>query len=486
MSNKLEEIKKEREALIEEIQNSKYNYIEITEKDKKANELYYSKVFPNFKFEEDFYCNLAMKYKSEIESNQFFSDLKKMPKGCLLHHHISDCINIQWLSKEIMKPENLKNIYMKKFRDKYDILVYTKKPNLEKDNPDKPFKEIIESYLKENKGKTTYDYFYSKLTMDYSEIEKAKNNDEAWTIFMPKYFFCYFLIFYKEFYKQHIRNTFIQCIEDKQFRLETRLTPGKIRDENFNIISLDEEMIIYKEELKYINSFNIKGKFTFGIIVEIIRNRQDDFILSKINESIFLRAKYPDLICGIDFSGDENNFRSFQDLTPVMLKNTDANLPWILHCGESLKAKNYNLIDGLLLNAKRFGHCINFFKFGNLLEKIKNKNIVLEINPISNQTLRQVRDLRLHPCIGYHNQGIKCCINSDDPTLYNTKGINYDYFVSAAIMEFDLLDFKCFGLNSIDGAIISEELKNEYKNIFLKNWDEFLNYFIDKYQVQNV
>ena len=213
-------------------------------------------------------------------------------------------------------------------------------------------------------------------------------------------------------------------------------------------------MIIYKEELKNINSFNIKGKFTFGIIVEIIRNRQDDFILSKINESIFLRAKYPDLICGIDFSGDENNFRSFQDLTPVMLKNTDANLPWILHCGESLKSKNYNLIDGLLLNTKRFGHCINFFKIGNLLEKIKNKNIVLEINPISNQTLRQVRDLRLHPCIGYHNQGIKCCINSDDPTLYNTKGSNYDYFVAAAIMEFDLSLEPSYGAAMPHGVLV--------------------------------
>ena len=295
-------------------------------------------------------------------------------------------------------------------------------------------------------------------------------------------FFVIFLIFYKEFYKQHIRNTFIQCIEDKQFRLETRLTPGKIRNENFDIISLDEEMIIYQEEIKYINSLNLETKFTFGIIVELIRNKSDDFILSKINESIFLRAKYPDLICGIDFSGDENNFRSFKDLTPVMLKNTDNNLPWILHCGETIKAKNYNLIDGLLLNTKRLGHCINLFKFGYLYEKIKNKNIVLEINPISNQTLRQVRDLRLHPCIGYHNLGIKCCINCDDPTLYNTKGNNYDYFVSAAAMEFDLVDFKCFKLNSIDGAIISEEVKNEYKNIFLKNWDEFLDYFINKYQ----
>ena len=78
--------------------------------------------------------------------------------------------------------------------------------------------------------------------------------------------------------------------------------------------------------------------------------------------------------------------------------------------------------------------------------------------------------------------GIKCCINNDDPTLYNTKGVNYDYFVAGACMEFDLLDFKCFGLNSIDGAQISDELKNEYKNNFSKSWEEFLDYFINKYE----
>ena len=480
-NNILDEIKLKRKNLLEEIQQPKYNSIEITEKDKKANDLFYSKVVPNFKFNEDFYYNLAMKYKTEIESSQFFSDLKKMPKGCLLHHHIVDCINIQWLSNEVMKNENLKNIYMRKFRGKYDILIYTKKPKLEGEDKDKPFKEIIEVYLKENKGKTFYDYFYSKLSMDYKEIEKAKNNDEAWMVFMPKYFFCYFLVLYKEFYKQHIRNTFWQCIEDNQYRLETRLSPGRIRDENYCCISEDEEMIIYQDELKYINSLNLKTQFTFGIIVEIIRNKTDEFILDKINDSMALRSKYPDLICGIDLSGDENNFKTFEDLTPLMLKNTDNNLPWILHCGESLKAKNYNFIDGLLLNTKRFGHCINLFKLGNLYEKIRDKKIVLEINPISNQTLRQVRDLRLHPCIGYHNEGIKCCINCDDPTLYNTKGNNYDYFIAAVGMEFDLLDLKCFGLNSIDGAIISEKLRDEYKNMFLKDWGEFLEFFIDKY-----
>ena len=481
--NDLIEIEKNRKALIEEIHKPKYSYIKITEKDSKANKLYYKKVVPNFNFQEDFYFNLAMKYKSEIESHQFFSDLKKMPKGCLLHHHFIDCIDIKWLSNEVMKQENLKNIYMRKFRNIYDILIYTKHPKFDEGEKDIPFKEIIDLYLKENKNKTPYDYFYSKLSMVPEEIEKAKNKTEAWKVFMPKYFFCYFLVFYKEFYRQHIRNTFKQCLEDKQYRLESRLNPGKVRDENYDYISEDEEMSLYQEELKNINSNNnLETKFTFGIIVEIIRNKTDEFILNKIKSSISLRAKYPDLICGIDLGGDEDHFRTFHDLTPLMIKNTDPNLPWILHCGESLKAKNYNFIDGILLNAKRLGHCINLFKLGNLYEQVKNKNIVLEINPISNQTLRQVRDLRLHPGIGYHNTGIKICINNDDPTLYNTKGVNYDFFVAAAGMEFDLIDLKCFGLNSIDGAIISDELKDEYKNKFLKEWDEFLEYFIEKYE----
>ena len=375
-SNLLKESKEKKETLIKEIMSPKYDYIEITEKDKKANELYYSKVKPSFQFQDDFYFNLAMKYKSEIESNIFFKDLQQMPKGCLLHHHFVDCINIKWISDTVMKDENLKNIYMRRYRNDFDILIYTLKPNLTKENPDQSFKEIIEQYLLEHKGETPYDYFFKKLTINYDEIGNVKNNSEAWEVFMPKYFFCQFLIFYKEFYKEHVRNTFMQCVEDKQYRIESRITPGNIRDENYEFIGIDEEMKIYQDELKYINSLKLKTKFTFSIIFEIIRKESDDFITEKINLSMELKKKYPEIICAVDLAGDENHFRSLEELTPVMLKNTDPNLPFILHCGESLKAQNYNLIDGLLLNTKRFGHCINLFKLGKLYETIKNKKMV--------------------------------------------------------------------------------------------------------------
>ena len=66
-------------------------------------ELYNSKVLNNFKFEEDFYYDLAMKYKPEIESNEFFKDLSYMPKGCLLLLHMLSCINVQQIADEVMK-----------------------------------------------------------------------------------------------------------------------------------------------------------------------------------------------------------------------------------------------------------------------------------------------------------------------------------------------------------------------------------------------
>ena len=50
-----------------------------------------------------------MKYKKDIEKHEFFKDLENMPKGCLLHHHMSDCIDIHWISEEVMKKENLKH-----------------------------------------------------------------------------------------------------------------------------------------------------------------------------------------------------------------------------------------------------------------------------------------------------------------------------------------------------------------------------------------
>lgn len=331
----IKEMATKREELIQDINKEKYSYINISPKDNQVNELYLQKIVKTFIFPKDFYYNLSMKYKKEIEKNEFFQILQKMPKGCLLHHHMTDCIDIEWISKEIMKEENLKYIYMRKFRDKYDTLIFTKKQNEEEKQSDKPFKDIIEEYLKENKDKTAYDYFYSKLTMLPEEVEKAKSNEEGWEVFMPKYFFCYFLIFNINFYRQHIRNTFIQCINDKIYRLESRLGPGRIKNDNYELISIDEEFEIYKKEIDYVNNtYNLKTKFSFGIILSMDWKKTDEQLKLEIQDSIALKKKYPDLICGKECFENKNYIRNYHDLTPVLITNDSPELPYIMHAGK--------------------------------------------------------------------------------------------------------------------------------------------------------
>lgn len=50
-----------------------------------------------------------------------------------------------------------------------------------------------------------------------------------------------------------------------------------------------------------------------------------------------------------------------------------------------------------MLGTKRIGHGYALVKYPNILKIVKEKKIGIEINPISNQVLKLVDDLRNHP-----------------------------------------------------------------------------------------
>lgn len=51
----------------------------------------------------------------------------------------------------------------------------------------------------------------------------------------------------------------------------------------------------------------------------------------------------------------------------------------------------------MLLGTKRIGHGFGLVKYPNVLKLVKEKRIGIEVNPISNQVLKLVEDLRNHP-----------------------------------------------------------------------------------------
>jgi adenosine deaminase CECR1 len=51
---------------------------------------------------------------------------------------------------------------------------------------------------------------------------------------------------------------------------------------------------------------------------------------------------------------------------------------------------DYNLFDAILLNATRIGHAYAVIKHPKLLKLLKEKDIPVEVNPISNQVRRSI------------------------------------------------------------------------------------------------
>ena len=92
---------------------------------------------------------------------------------------------------------------------------------------------------------------------------------------------------------------------------------------------------------------------------------------------------------------------------------------------------NTNLYDALLMGTKRIGHGINLFMHAGLMNQVKEKDVCIECCPVSNQLLRYVDDIRLHPIKTFLNYGIKVVIAPDDPSYFNSFASNDDFYYAA-------------------------------------------------------
>lgn len=110
------------------------------------------------------------------------------------------------------------------------------------------------------------------------------------------------------------------------------------------------------------------------------------------------------------------------------------------------------------------------------------RNIAIEVNPISNQILRLVYDLRNHPAAFYLSENIPVVISCDDPGFWNVMGISYDYyyaFMAMASAEADLRLLKQLVWNSIDYSILTVAERQDAAHILNTQWNQFISYVIN-------
>ena len=212
---------------------------------------------------------------------------------------------------------------------------------------------------------------------------------------------------------------------------EGKETPEKGHQEWFQ--ALQEEIQKFKS--------SEEGKTFWGarVIWCGIRAFDKRLTIEDMDACIATKLAYSDLLAGYDLVGQEDGGRSLTDLLPELFwfrkqcAEEGIVIPFFFHAGETVGTGNeadQNLFDSLLLGTRRIGHGFSLSKHPLLIDMVKEKKILIESCPISNEVLRLCGSVMSHPLPALLARGVPCSLSNDDPAILgqDVAGTTHDFW----------------------------------------------------------
>lgn len=409
--------------------------------------------------------------KDHIEQDQLYKIIQRMPKGGALHIHTLAAPDVDWIIQKAMDTPEM-YVYWDDAKDKYiKGQMHAFKVNQVPEGfiQAKLLFQHQDSVQQEMKSLLTFDESIDKDSVDiWNEFESIFNrisNFARYDPIMPHYIVRGLQILIED-QVQHVelRMPFLNNLYDLEHPVGT--------------LPIEKFTVHFEYALKEVRKMD--PDFTLKVIHANLRFRSQDYIWDDMKKAVKNKKRYPDLLSGYDLVAEEDgghstlfHAKSFIKMDSLQ-KVENVNLPLFLHDGESNWVSSENLYDAVLLGAKRIGHGFNLFRFPSLIHRVKQENICLEINPLSNQILGYIRDLRLHPASTYLRRGVNCTISSDDPMIFNYKGLSFDYWSIFMAWELDLAALKKLSMNGLSYASLDPVEKEKALMIWRKRWSQFI------------
>lgn len=409
--------------------------------------------------------------KKHIESTPLFQLIRQMPKGGILHLHSTAMGDPDWIiERAIATPEMY--VYWEEEGQKYtkgQLHAFPKK------EVPKGFQKVSRLH---NKEKTFYQDLRELLT-----FEQAMDRDsvDIWKEFQVIFQRLNGFVKYEKIFVDYITDGLKILADDNIQHAELRM-PYRNYLYSLGQTADPTDLPRFLQALDQIDQ-NIKAidpDFTFNIIHTNLRFRNTAAIWADMQEIYQNKVQHPRWLKGYDLVAEEDaghptlfHVQNFLQLDSLE-KAHGVHLPLYLHDGESCWASIDNLYDAVLLGSKRIGHGFNLFRFPQLMERVKEQQICLEISPLSNQILGYIRDLRMHPGSTYLRRGLACSISSDDPLIFDYHGLSYDYWSIYLAWELDLAALKQLSKNGILHAAMTEEERKRALAVWEKRWKQFV------------
>ena len=410
------------------------------------------------------------KSKKHIEATSLFKVIRKMPKGGVLHLHSGAAGEAKWMVKKVIEDPYGYVYWESSGADYVKGQMRFFKPGME---PEGFYKA---SHL--NETVPNFEDSLGGLLVFNQKI--AYDSVDIWEEFECRFQRLYGFVSYQPLYKKFFKASLQTLIDDGVQHVELRGILGSLYHPDYpnGYYTADSSIHYMKEVLAEIRQqvpdFSIKLVFTS------LRFKSKAAIEQDLIEAFEMRRKYPDFVVGFDLVAREDDGHSTLYFLDQWLKLDSLekayqiDMPLYLHDGESDWKSVDNLYDAVLLNSRRIGHGFNLFKFPVLMDQVRKKDICLEINPLSNQILGYVTDLRVHPGSYYLSQGIPFSISSDDPMIFDYTGLSYDFWSIFLAWELDLRDLKKLVINSLQYSALSEEEKAVAFQFWEVKWNKFI------------
>ena len=405
--------------------------------------------------------------KPFAESGKLYEILKRMPKGGLLHSHSGGLTDIKWVIETAKKYEECYVFLQSDGKD----YIFGQLAFFKKGTAPQGFvslrRKILEEPPFENK-------LYELLTLKRKTLCAQVN---YWIEFEKRFRRIGLLLSYRPFFTAYYKKAMYDLTEDNIQHLEIRFFFGNLYDFQHGEYGAETAITDLEEILKEVQKTK---QFSLKIIYTSFKFLDNKQIEEQLEKAFQLKKKFPEIISGFDLVADEasgNSISYFQEswsALSALSKKYGAEMPLFLHAGESNSVFNKNIEDVSLLNNRRVGHGLNLIYFPQAMNRIKQQNELVEVSPISNQTLGYVSDMRNHPARVLLRSGVQCSVNSDDPGVFGYEGLSYDFWMIVVYWELDLKALKKLVFNSLNYSSLNENEKQPALDYLEKEWLLFI------------
>ncbi|KAL8945310.1 MAG: hypothetical protein Q9211_000186 [Gyalolechia sp. 1 TL-2023] len=395
--------------------------------------------------------------KGRMEQSKTYQIVRRMPKGALLHAHLDAMIDSDFLVDQVLATEGMvihasQPLSSAEARKQASVTFeYSKSPDgtgssiWSDDYTPGTLVAAVAAADSFPGGRESFKaWIVSRSTITPQEsLDHHHGVDAVWKKFSSCFMILGSIFRYEPIFRASLQRLFRQLRDDGLQWADFRMAfvAKYWREGQANAEEGHEALFqAFDEELeKFQATEEGKGWWGCRFIWTTLRVYGKKDMVEHMKQCIAIKKAFPHLIAGYDVVGQEDLGRSLADLTPELFwfkkrcMEEGVSIPFFFHAGECLgdgDETDQNLFDAILLGTRRIGHGFSLYKHPLLIELVKQKKILIEACPISNEVLRLTTSIKSHPLPALLARGVSVALGNDDPAVLGVgkNGLTHDFW----------------------------------------------------------